>query len=180
MPENRLYLVFLLLLLLSLVGCNLNQDSEAVIVIETFDPQTYSENDTYLTLYDSGDNLINEDDDGNPDQANHKGCSRIIVTGGLANGTYYIKVHNPNPTGSSNPFYAIRVLDSINDSYPTVTLPTPPYEDETSVYIDHDAAQNRTTPVSIDLGDILIRTIYPVDTTPPDVDDVDWFELLIP
>jgi hypothetical protein len=181
MPVRRVFwILFLLFLPLLVLGCKMDSEpvSEPVTVVDTFDPQTFDVNDTYLTLYDSGDNVLAEDDNGNPDQSTpygNKGCSRIIIVGGLQSGTYYIKVHNPDPGGMANPNYAIRVLEYQNDNFPTVALPVPlEDETETSDYIDNDAAGNRTTPVSIGLGDVVVRTVYPRDT------DVDWFVLVIP
>ena len=164
------FILGFLLVLLS-QGCKIDPipADPSVLVIETFDPASFSENDTYLTLTDASGNVIAEDDNGNPDQINHKGCSRITIQGGLPSGTYYISVRNPS--GRPNPNYGIRVLDfDPGVDYPTLA---PANEDESLVFLDNDVSGNKTTPVRIETGQILNRSTFPNS-------DVDWFELVIP
>ena len=175
MPVGRVLWVLFLVLTLLLLGCK--QDpllpDYPRIVIDTFVPSAFNENNTYLTLIDAGGNMIAEDDDGNPDQTNHKSCSRIDYQGGLSSGTYYIKVHKP--TAAGNPNYGIQVhTNDPGASFPAIT---PANEDET-VPVDDAVDGNGvpTAPVTILLGpgQEVSRSIFPVAT------DVDWFELVLP
>ena len=159
--------MFIVLSLL-LLGCN-QDPGPSFIVIDTFTAPAFNASDTYLTLNDSSGNLIAEDDDGNPDQTNHQGCSRIVIVGGLASGIYYIKVHNP--TGTGNPNYGIRVLDyDPGASFPSITAAN---DDDLGVD-DGDVGGVPSAPVPINLGQVLSSTIFPIAT------DVDWFELVLP
>jgi hypothetical protein len=180
MPVRRVGWFLFVLFPLLLLSCETSTDPEPPIVIETF-VNPYSWNDTYLRLFDFAGNLIAEDDNGNPDQANHKGCSRINIAGGLESGTYYIRVHKVyNPIdGDGNPNYGIRVVDyDPGDSIPTTSTTTdetePPGPEDDA--IDGTGVDDGlpTNPVSISIGDELSRAISPEDT------DVDWFVLVIP
>jgi hypothetical protein len=174
MPERRIFWVLFLFLPLLFPGCQLDPDDPNPdyprIVIDTFTPPAFDENDTYLTLIDADGNVVAEDDNGNPDQTNHKGCSRIDYQGGLASGTYYIKVYNPTATG--NPNYGIRVLDyDPGASFPDIA---PANEDDGGSDDGVDGNGIPTSPVSIDLEEVLSRSIF------PELTDVDWFELVLP
>ncbi len=159
------------------------EQPETVLVIETFVP-AFNENDTYLTLFsverDTSGNVISssiiaDDDNGNPDQTNNKGCSRIEIAGGLPSGTYYIKVHKP--TAAGNPNYGIRVVDyDPGTTFPSIV---PADEDETSVSIDSvdESVSTRWIPINpqpIVLDQEISRSIFPWDT------DKDCFVFTIP
>jgi len=140
-----------------------------LIVIDTFHTGGGGYNDTFLTLVDALGTTLATDDNGNPDQADHLGFSRITYTGGLASGTYYIKLNNP--TGNGDGYYVIRVLTTD----PGSTFPTVAKVDETT---DTDDAVDGNgiplNPVSITLGQVISRRLDPVAT------DVDWFKLVLP
>jgi len=150
-----------------------DKTAEPVWIIETF-VNPFLESDTYLSLFDASGNRIAEDDNGNPDQANHKGCSRISIVGGLAAGTYYIKVENR--TGDGNPNYGIRVLD-YDPGAVIPTTPTTTNENDGGIddAIDGTGVDDGipTNPVPINIGDEISRAIAPAG-------DVDWFELTVP
>ena len=172
--------------------------STSILVIETFVPW-FTENDTYLTLFtverDTDGNVIGskilaEDDNGNPDQENHKGCSRIAIAGGLSTGTYYVKVHKPTSLG--NPNYGIRILDyDPGTSFPSGTVGDPDYKDPANEIEDLATADTvdqsvssawvpvnpRTIALSTASDDWISRSIYLVgDPT----GDVDCFEFTVP
>ena len=153
------------------------------LVIETFNPNPtiYALNDTYLTLFtvqrDANNNVVGstviaEDDNGNPDQVNHTGCSRIILTEELAPGSYYIKVHNP--TGLGNPYYVIRVYEG--NPVNTFPIVDPNKDEDDNDTVTYDAAENLLIPVNpqlIAFDELVPRSIYPTAT------DIDCFEFLI-
>jgi hypothetical protein len=168
-------------LLLAFAGCQQASPPD-LIVIDTF-PAGYNQNDTYLTLTDASGTVLAQDDNGFPDQTTYVGFSRIIVSGGLASGTYYIKVHKPTVAG--NPNYAIRVLEyDPGSSFPVVapadedetSWPPPPRDDPV------DVNGVPTNPWTIAIGDVISRSIYDEDSDPPNAElyDVDWFKLVIP
>jgi len=168
MPVRRVLWILFLLLPLLFFGCK-TESFYPQIVIDTFTSENYSESDTYLTLYDSVGSMIDEDDNGNPDQVNHKNCSRIDYQGGLYGGTYYIKVENRTSTG--NPNYNLRILDYD----PGISFPTLPEANENDGNSDDgDVGNVPTNPVSIELGEVLSRTTFPFGG------DVDWFVLVLP
>ena len=169
MPVRRVLWILFLLLPLLFFGCKTESFYPQIVIDTVTDFPAHNENDTYIILYDASGNLIAEDDDSNPDQTNHKGCSRINYTGGLSSGTYYIKVNNPTATG--NPNYGIRVLDYD----PGASLPSITGANENDGYSDDNAVGNvPTNPVPIYLDDVLSRSIFPL------IDDVDWFVLVLP
>ena len=99
---------YALLTLLAIAGCQQDPGPPPELtVIDTFPATGSSQNDTFLTLIDTAGTILAQDDNGFPNQATYVGYSRIEVIGGLAAGTYYIKVHKPTEVG--NPNYGIRV-----------------------------------------------------------------------
>jgi len=153
------------------LGCALGRPPYDRLVIDTFMPTGFFQNDTFLTLIDSAGNLIAQDDNSNPDQVNHQFCSRIDYQNGLLSGTYYIKVHKPTDVGSLQ--YCIRVLESI-ESFPA-TAPVNEAPDTDGV-VDGNGVP--IAPVAITLGQVISRAINP---EPPDpAADVDWFKLVLP
>jgi hypothetical protein len=177
MPVRRVFwILFFLFLLLLYLGCTM--DSEPVIVIDTF-VNPYSACDTYLYLFDAAGNLIAEDDDGNPDQVNHEGCSRIKIIGGLSSGIYYIKLVKVNKEPSvafGNANYGIRIVDyDPGASMPATNTTTNEDDGGTDDAIDGTGVDDGipTNPVPINVGDVLARAISPLG-------DIDWFKLIIP
>ena len=167
MPIRRVSWILILLPFLFL-GCDKYYD----IVIDTFTANNTNESNTYLTLIDSGGNLIAEDDDGNPDQTNHSLCSRISQ-GGMSSGIYYIKVEHPTEAVATSAYYGIRVVDYD----PGSSFPVFAGTNETDGGSDDavDGSGVPLNPVSIDLDQVITtRAIFPQDT------DVDWFELVLP
>ena len=79
------------------------------VVIDTFLPTGFFQNDTFLTLLDAAGSVIAKDDNGNPDQKNHQYCSRIDRRAGFPAGPTIVKVNKSTDVGSQ--FYCIRVLD---------------------------------------------------------------------
>ena len=168
MPVRKVYWILFLLVPLMISGCKSDPGPD-LIVIDTFTAPAFNANDTYLTLNDSGGSLITEDDNGNPDQTNHQDCARIVGTGGLPSGTYYIKVNNP--TGTGNPNYGIRVLDyDPGVSFPSITAAN----NNDGGVDDGDVGGVPTAPVSISLGQVISSSVFPIAT------DVDWYELVLP
>ena len=110
MPIHRASWIVVLLSAVLFTACKMSPDYPQ-IVVDTFTANNTNESNTYLTLIDSEGNVIAEDDDGNPDQVNHNGCSRINYQGGLPAGIYYIKVQHPSEATVTSPYYGIRVLD---------------------------------------------------------------------
>lgn len=150
-----------------------------LLVIETFTPAAFNENDTYLTLFrverDADDNVISssiiaEDNNGNPDRTNNRGCSRITLTEALELGDYYIKVHKPTPAG--NPNYGLRIVDfDPGTSFPDIV---PANEIGDSDTVDEVVESGITrlipdNPKTIALGDVVSRSIFPEET------DIDCF-----
>ena len=153
------------------------------LVIDTFAPKGGGTSNTFLTLIDHAGNVLATDDDGNPDQVNHNGYSRIDYQEGLAAGTYYIEVKVvPWPAGhpseftrdGSSPFYGIRVVD--HD--PGEKFPELDEERENDGGSDDAVGPDGVplNPVPIDLGEAGARSraISPIET------DVDWFVLVLP
>ncbi len=172
MVGKRIVLPLLVLLLLALLSCPNQGSSSTVydrIVIDTFYPTTPGNwLDTQLTLIDSGGNTLAFNDDGNPDQGTHIEYSRIDQAG-LSAGTYYIKVNSL--TGGTIGFYAIRVLDSILNTFPDLGSTT-------NEAIDSDDGVDGngvpTNPVSIALEQVISRELVAI------IGDADWFKLVLP
>jgi hypothetical protein len=151
------------------------------IVIDTF-PAGYNQNDTYLTLIDAGGTVLAQDDNGFPEQGTYVGFSRIDVSGGLAGGTYYIKVHKPTELG--NPNYGIRVLDyDPGEDFPVVVAtdedetswPPPPRDDP----VDVNGVPTNPWPIALGDANAQSRAIFAAPA-PEELNDIDWFELVIP
>ena len=160
------------------------------IVIETFSPDGSVTADTYIDLFDSnGDpdaddpwtgndtaDAIAYDDDGN--DSLFTGMSRVDYSGGLASGTYYIRVRGRTISYGIDDFYAIRVLSlQLGDSipaYPTLAFAAKPDSEE----VDDNPTSGGIpgNPVSIDTSTPLSRTLYSNGTDP----EIDWFELVLP
>jgi hypothetical protein len=171
MSVRKVFWIFILILPVAFSACKSDPGPD-LVVIDTFTAPAYNASDTYLLLNDSGGSLIDEDDNGNPDQTNHQGCSRIVITGGLPSGTYYIRVNNPTGTGNAN--YGIRVLDyDPGVSFPVIT----PANDNDGGVDDNDVGGVPTAPVSINLGQVISSSIYPLTPLPG---DVDWYKLVLP
>ncbi len=169
------YCMLVLALLFAFAGCQQSPPT-GLIVIDTFPATGSTQNDTYLTLIDAGGTILAEDDNGFPDQASYVGYSRIVVSSGLAGGTYYIKVTKLTELGSPN--YGFRVLDyDPGSTFPVVLAAN---EVESPAYFDDavDAFGVPTAPRSINLGEVVSWSIFPEPNAPPA--DVDWYKLVIP
>lgn len=156
----------LLLCLLAAVSCSQPAPYDRVI-IDTYLGVGVSPADTYLRLFDTVGNLLEEADDGNPTQADF---ARIDI-GDLYPGTYYIQVAGHLP--ASNGIYAIRVLlapDEVYDSDWTFTLLNLadfPYEPD-----DDSSGNVPSNPIPIAIDGKLNRYLT--------AGDVDWFTLTLP
>ena len=165
--------ILLLLGCLLAAGCKPDPVPIAVdrLVIDTFSPNNSATNDTFLTLIDADGTVLATDDDSSPQGGGSWGFSRIDYTAGLPAGTYYITANKDSTNGGI--YYAIRVLDYVNDIFPVPGLlgvdDEPPYDDAVTGGVPTD-------PVPITLGDggVQSRQLNPEAT------DVDWFELIIP
>jgi LruC domain-containing protein len=139
------------------------------VVIDTFMPTGFFQNDTFLTLVDAAGSVIAQDDNGNPDQKNHQYCSRIDRQSGLPTGTYYVKVHKPTDVGSQ--LYCIRVLDYNPGAVFPATAPVFEANDgDDAVGVDGLPLN----PVAIALGQVISRMIE------PELTDNDWFTFTLP
>ncbi len=169
------YCALVAAMLLAFANCQQSPPT-GLIVIDTFPATGSSQNDTYLTLIDASGAVLAQDDNGFPDQATYVGYSRIVVSGGLGSGTYYIKVHKPTALG--NPNYGLRVLDyDPGSSFPAVAAAN---ESESPAYFD-DAVNADGVPLAprtISLGAVVSWSINPEPDAPPA--DVDWYKLVIP
>jgi hypothetical protein len=197
MRENMMRIAILLVLTLAIVGCPDPGTTPTVyerIVIDTYSPNNSLTADTYIDLFDasgdpdaddpwSGDDTgdaIAYDDNGNPDWPGT--YARIDYTGGLASGTYYIRVRGAADTVDD--YYTIRVLSlKISDSLPLYDFPGSvglKYDD----YEPDDSPKSGgipTNPVPIAIGNTnWINRALDYDTGPPAEGDIDWFELVLP
>ena len=142
------------------------------LVIDTFAPGGGGSSDTFLILIDHTGNELATDSNGNPDQVNHLGYSRIDYLAGLSAGTYYIRVNNPTDTDQI--YYGIRVVDyDPGASFPVLgDVP----EDDGGSDDPVDGNGVPLNPVLITLGEAgaQSRAIFPRAT------DIDWFKLVLP
>lgn len=164
------------------------------IIVDTYPPNTGPGSvDTFVTLFgptgdptlDASPDLWNddnapytvdappvsiaEDDDGNPI---HPGYARVDYAGGLAAGTYYLRVRTPASTAVGGP-YAIRILLVPDDDYASWWYGS--YNTTDTPYETDDAPTSGgepSEPVPIAIGERVNRYL--------DAGDVDWFVLVLP
>ena len=166
---KRFWLFLPSIMLLAISCVNPDSTGYPLIVIDTFHPGAGGYNDTLLALVDATGATLVTDDNGNPDQADNLGFSRITYTKGLASGDYYIKINNPEGLGDG--YYVIRVLTTDPDSiFPTVAAVNELTDRDDEVGADGLPLR----PVTIKLGELISRRLYPVAT------DVDWFVVNLP
>jgi hypothetical protein len=178
-----------------------------LVVIDTYYPKAgaqVSAVDTWLSLFGaSADTTVNAPNIWNNDTPPYTtetsaiaengslgNYGRITYSGGLAPGTYYIRVRGVQSV--MNGAYAIRVLSTAADSpsgsswpwYFTATNPTDANPAGGSYEVDDNPLQGGvpTNPVTISLGGKLNRwlTAGKITAATPVPGDVDWFKLVLP
>jgi hypothetical protein len=175
------------------------------IVIDTYPPiYGYGTVMTWVSLFDSrGDTTVDLPDLWNGDNAPYKTetspaliaqdgalgkWGRIDFTGGLAPGTYYVRVRGLS--SDANGGYGIRVLDAAPDSpggaswawYFTAVNSTEANPAGGSYEPDDTPLQGGipSNPVAISLNQKLNRWMTPGSTPGVPPGDVDWFTLILP